>query len=52
MVTDIQIHQLELAGFIDVEGHTKNDKNRKFHVTINKTQNYSVMGWGLDDQKK
>ncbi|MDM5153129.1 hypothetical protein QUF88_04385 [Bacillus sp. DX1.1] len=50
-VTKVEIQHMMRAGFIDVEGHTKNDKNRKFHVTINKTQNYLVMGWGLDDPK-
>ncbi|EJS60123.1 hypothetical protein CN507_22695 [Bacillus cereus] len=50
-VTKVEIQHMMREGFIDIKGHTKNDKNRKFHVTINKTQNYSVMGWGLDDPK-
>lgn len=37
------------GGFIEVRGYAENDKKRKFYVTVSKKQNYSIMGWNLDD---
>lgn len=38
--------QLELAGFIRVRGFDKNNKQNKYYVVINKSQNYKVEYWG------
>ncbi|AXO91878.1 MULTISPECIES: hypothetical protein [Bacillus] len=46
VVTDVKIQQLELAGFIRVRGFDKNNKQNKYYVVINKSQNYKVEYWG------
>ncbi|MGR3777088.1 hypothetical protein ACT1UG_15385 [Bacillus paramycoides] len=51
VVTKVEILHGVREGFIDVEGYSKNDKKKKIHVTINKTQNYLVSGWGFKDQR-
>ncbi|KFM95214.1 hypothetical protein DJ93_5781 [Bacillus clarus] len=51
IVTKVDILHGMREGFIEVEGYAKNDKKKKIHVTINKTQNYLVSGWGFKDQR-
>ncbi|MEM5687304.1 hypothetical protein AAHB49_16425 [Bacillus cereus] len=51
VVTKAEILHGVREGFIDVEGYSKNDKKRKSSVTINKTQNYLVSGWGFKNQR-
>lgn len=46
VVTDVKIQQLELAGFIRVRDFDKNNKQNKYYVVINKSQNYKVEYWG------
>ena len=46
VVTDVKIQQLELAGFIRGRGFDKNNKQNKYYVVINKSQNYKVEYWG------
>ncbi|ADY20421.1 hypothetical protein P4U05_16645 [Bacillus paranthracis] len=46
VVTDVKIEHLELAGFITVSGYDKNNKQERYHVMINKTQNYTIEFWG------
>ncbi|MEY8351671.1 hypothetical protein AALF16_26110 [Bacillus cereus] len=46
VVTDIKIEHLELAGFITVSGYDKKNKQERYHVMINKTQNYTIEFWG------
>lgn len=46
LVTDIKIEHLELEGFITVSGYDKKDKQERYHVMINKTQNYAIEYWG------
>ncbi|MEJ9158874.1 hypothetical protein P4K11_33360 [Bacillus cereus] len=47
VVTKVEILHGVRDGFIDVEGYSKNDKKKAIRVTINKTQNYLVSGWGF-----
>ncbi|ADY20212.1 hypothetical protein P4U05_16080 [Bacillus paranthracis] len=47
VVTKVDILHGVRDGFIDVEGYSKNDKKKVIRVTINKTQNYLVSGWGF-----
>ncbi|MCP1162286.1 hypothetical protein NKS31_04580 [Bacillus sp. 1813sda1] len=47
VVTKVEILHGVREGFIDVEGYSKNDKKKVIRVTINKTQNYLVSGWGF-----
>ncbi|MEY8351331.1 hypothetical protein AALF16_24295 [Bacillus cereus] len=49
IVTEVDIKSAFQGGFIEVRGYAKNDKKRKFYVTVSKKQNYSIMGWNLDD---
>ncbi|ENJ6135224.1 hypothetical protein C3496_11200 [Bacillus anthracis] len=49
IVTKIDIKPTFQGGFIEVRGYAENDKKRKFYVTVSKKQNYSIMGWNLDD---
>ncbi|HFO1052278.1 MULTISPECIES: hypothetical protein [Bacillus cereus group] len=49
VVTKVDILHGVRDGFIDVEGYSKNDKKKVIRVTINKTQNYLVSGWGFKD---
>lgn len=49
VVTKVEILHGVRDGFIDVEGYSKNDKKKVIRVTINKTQNYLVSGWGFKD---
>ncbi len=49
VVTKVDILHEVRDGFIDVEGYSKNDKKKVIRVTINKTQNYLVSGWGFKD---
>ncbi|ATI51530.1 hypothetical protein [Bacillus tropicus] len=49
IVTKIDIKPAFQGGFIEVRGYAENDKKRKFYVTVSKKQNYSIMGWNLDD---
>lgn len=49
IVTEIDIKSAFQGGFIEVRGYAKNDKKRKSYVTVSKKQNYSIMGWNLDD---
>lgn len=42
VVTDVKIEHLELAGFITVSGYDKNNKQERYHVMINKIQNYTI----------
>ncbi|MED1268454.1 hypothetical protein P4U03_17915 [Bacillus mycoides] len=51
VVTKVEILHGVRDGFIDVEGYSKNDKKKVIRVTINKTQNYLVSGWGFKDQR-
>ncbi|HHI3614198.1 TPA: hypothetical protein QCU08_003889 [Bacillus anthracis] len=51
VVTKVDILHGVRDGFIDVEGYSKNDKKNVIRVTINKTQNYLVSGWGFKDQR-
>ncbi|EEM91027.1 TPA: hypothetical protein ACGW5B_005641 [Bacillus paranthracis] len=51
VVTKVDILHGVRDGFIDVEGYSKNDKKKVIRVTINKTQNYLVSGWGFKDQR-
>jgi len=51
VVTKVEILHGVRDGFIDVEGYSKNDKKKAIRVTINKTQNYLVSGWGFKDQR-
>ncbi|HHQ8915040.1 TPA: hypothetical protein ACSVZR_005439 [Bacillus cereus] len=46
VVTDVKIEHLELAGFITVSGYDKNNKQERYHVMINKTQNYTIEFFG------
>ncbi|MFJ8457261.1 hypothetical protein [Bacillus paramycoides] len=46
VVTDVKIEHLELAGFITVSGYDKKNKQERYHVMINKTQNYTIEFWG------
>lgn len=48
IVTKVDIRSAISGGMIRVSGHVKDQKNRKFFVSISKRQNYSVVGWGLD----
>lgn len=48
IVTKVDIRPAVSGGMIRVSGHVKDQKNRKFFVSISKRQNYSVVGWGLD----
>ncbi|MGR9633770.1 hypothetical protein ACU82A_11885 [Bacillus cereus] len=45
-VTDVKIEHLARAGFITVLGFDKNNKQNKYYVVINKSQNYKVEYWG------
>ncbi|WP_226791403.1 hypothetical protein [Bacillus anthracis] len=47
-MTKVDIRPAVSGGMIRVSGHVKDQKNRKFFVSISKRQNYSVVGWGLD----
>lgn len=47
-MTKVDIRPAVSGGMIQVSGHVKDQKNRKFFVSISKRQNYSVVGWGLD----
>ncbi|TXR94626.1 hypothetical protein DN390_24760 [Bacillus sp. SH7-1] len=49
IVTKIDTKPAFQGGFIEVRGYAENDKKRKFYVTVSKKQNYSIMGWNLDD---
>lgn len=51
VVTKVDILHGVREGFIDIEGYSKNDTKKKIRVTINKTQNYLVSGWGFKDQR-
>ncbi|PFD38151.1 hypothetical protein CN285_18920 [Bacillus cereus] len=51
IVTKVDIKSAFQGGFIEVRGYAENDKKRKFYVTVSKKQNYSIMGWNLDDPK-
>ncbi|WIY59342.1 hypothetical protein [Bacillus arachidis] len=46
VVTDVKIEHLELKGFITVSGYDKKDKQERYHVMINKTQNYTIEFFG------
>ncbi|ENB9403087.1 MULTISPECIES: hypothetical protein [Bacillus cereus group] len=48
IVTKVDIRPAVSGGMIRVSGHVKDQKNRKFFVSISKRQNYSIVGWGLD----
>ncbi|MDA1738412.1 hypothetical protein [Bacillus cereus group sp. MYBK104-1] len=51
IVTKVDIKSAFQGGFIEVRGYAENDKKRKFYVTVSKKQNYSIMGWNLDDSQ-
>lgn len=44
IVTKVDIRPAVSGGMIRVSGHVKDQKNRKFFVSISKRQNYSVVG--------
>ncbi|MGG2933744.1 hypothetical protein ABEO66_06115 [Bacillus pacificus] len=44
IVTKVDIRSAVSGGMIRVSGHVKDQKNRKFFVSISKRQNYSVVG--------
>ncbi|EOG8710468.1 hypothetical protein FH036_10420 [Bacillus sp. CD3-5] len=51
VVTKVETLHGVREGFIDVEGYSKNDKKKVIRVTINKTQNYLVSGWGFKNRR-
>ncbi|WP_412676124.1 hypothetical protein [Bacillus paranthracis] len=51
VVTKVETLHGVREGLIDVEGYSKNDKKKVIRVTINKTQNYLVSGWGFKNRR-